>query len=86
MARALTIKRTIVTKSDRAAYLERLRTRRDYYARASCTFWVAEEAGLPGAFIEFTEAADAKALAAAHAAAADRMLDATRIYKEVELP
>ena len=59
MPRALTIKRTVVTQPARKEYLERLRVRRDYYQRASCNFWVFEEAGLPGAFIEFTEATDA---------------------------
>ena len=44
-----------------------------------------EEAGLPGAFIEFTEAADAAALNAAHANAPDMVFDATRVYKEVEI-
>lgn len=85
MARALTIKRAIVTKSDRAVYLDRLRARRDHYKRAGCQFWVFEEIGLPGAFIEFTEASDAGVLAAAHAAAAEQPLDASRIYREVEL-
>jgi hypothetical protein len=83
--RSLTLKRTVVPHSDRKRYLERLRVRRDYYKRANCTFWVFEEAGLPGAFIEFTEAADAATLNAAHANAPDVVFDATRVYKEVEI-
>ena len=41
--------------------------------------------GLPGAFIEFTEATEAKKLGEAHSSAPDPILDAARIYKEVEL-
>ena len=85
MPRALTLKRTVVPHPERRKYLERLRLRRDYYKRANCTFWVFEEAALPGAFIEFTEAADAAALTAAHANAPDVVFDATRVYKEVEI-
>lgn len=85
MARALTLKRTVVPHAERKKYVERLRVRRDYYKRANCNFWVFEEAGLPGAFIEFTEAADAAVLTAAHANAPDVVFDATRVYREVEI-
>lgn len=85
MPRALTVKRTVVPKSGRGEYVERLRERKAHYKRAGCTFWVFEEAGLPGAFIEFTEAPNAPALAAAHASAPEPPLDAHRIYTEVEL-
>ncbi len=85
MARVFTIQRTTVTKSERERYLERMRARRDYYQRAQCTFWVAEEIDLTGAFIEFTEAADRRQLAAAHAAAPEQLIDARRVYNEVEL-
>jgi hypothetical protein len=83
--RALTIKRTVVPQPERKRYLARLRLRRDYYKRASCNFWVFEEAGLPGAFIEFTEATDAAVLTAAHANAPEAVFDATRVYREVEI-
>jgi hypothetical protein len=85
VSRALTIKRTVVPQHERKTYLGRLRVRRDYYARAGCNFWVFEEAGLPGAFIEFTEAGDAAVLNAAHAGAPDVVFDATRVYREVEI-
>ena len=85
MPRALTLQRTIVPARERAAYLARARARRDYYAGVGCRFWVFEEAALPGAFIEFTEANDRATLAAAHARAADKLLDPGRIYHEVEL-
>ena len=85
MARALTLQRKIVPQSERARYLERVRLRQAYYERAGCTFYIFEEAELPGAFIEFTEATDRKVLAAAHASAPDPLLDARRIYQAVEL-
>ncbi len=85
MPRALTIKRTVVPQSERRKYFERLRLRRDHYKRAGCNFWVFEEAGLPGAFVEFTEAPDAAVLGAAHADAHDNVFDSNRIYKEVEI-
>ena len=85
MPRALTLQRTIVPARERAAYLARARVRRDYYASVGCRFWLFEEAALPGAFIEFTEAADRGVLAAAHAKAAEKLVDPGRIYHEVEL-
>jgi hypothetical protein len=84
VARALTLQRKIVPQSERAKYLARVRTRRDYYERAGCRFWICEENDLPGAFIEFTEAADRKVLSAAHASAPEPLLDARRVYQEVE--
>ena len=83
--RALTIKRTVVPQSGRQEYLARLRERKAYFARAKCNFWVFEEAGLPGAFLEFTEAPERAMLSAAHMANPDPILDAARIYQEVEL-
>jgi len=85
VARALTVKRTVVPKSGRAHYMARLRERQGYYKRAGCKFWVFEEAGLPGAFIEFTEAPNAAVLSAAHEGAPEPLMDANRIYQEVEL-
>ena len=85
MARLLTIHRAIVTLSERQRYLEKLKSRKAYYLAAGCNFWVFEEVGLPGAFIEFTESTESEKLGDAHKSAPDRILDANRIYKEVEL-
>lgn len=85
MARTLTISRTTVPLNERPKYFERLNLRKSHYEAASCRFWVFEEVSLPGAFIEFTEANDATILSNAHANAPHRILDAARIYKEVEL-
>lgn len=84
MSRAMTIQRTVVTPSDRVKFHEKLRRKQDYYTKAKCKFWAFEEAGLPGAFLEFFEAADAETLARAHASAPDPVLDPNRIYTEVE--
>ena len=86
MPRCLTIQRTLVTPPDRAKFSERLLRKREYYASAGCRYWVFEESGLRGAFLEFCEAPDAETLARAHASAPERVLDPARIYHEVELP
>ena len=83
--KALTIQRTLVPRSEREKYFERLRRKRDHYAAARCRFWAFEEASLPGAFIEFYEADDPEALVQAHEAAPDRILDLNRVYLQVEI-
>jgi hypothetical protein len=75
MGRALTIQRTLVTPPERERFHEKLRQKQAYF----------EEAGLPGAFLEFFEAPDAETLARAHAAAPELVLDPNRVYLEVEL-
>jgi hypothetical protein len=85
VGRALTIQRTTVPASERDRYFEKLRTSSEHYRSANCRFWVFEEASLPGAFIEFTEADDATTLAVAHANAPHRILDPGRIYNEKEI-
>jgi hypothetical protein len=86
MPRALTVQRTLVTPPEREKFAQKLLRTHEYYASAGCRYTVYEEAGLPGAFLEFFEAPDAATLARAHAAAPDRVLDPARIYHEVELP
>jgi hypothetical protein len=83
--RALSIHRTLVTPTDRERFHERLRERAAYYARQECRYWVFEEVGLKGAFLEFVEAADRATLAKAQAGAPDKLLDPNRVYVEVEL-
>ena len=85
MSRALTVSRTTIPASERARYLDRLKARAAHYGRANCKFWVYEEAGLRGAFVEFTEADDAATLSAAHASSPEPILDSARIYQPVEL-
>ncbi len=85
MARCVTIQRTTVPAGDRERYFERLRVCSSHYRAANCKFWVLEESGLPGAFIEFTEADDATTLTVAHANSPYRILDPARIYHETEI-
>jgi hypothetical protein len=82
--RWLTLQRSIVPAGDRKRFMERLHARREYYETAKCGFWVFEESGLPGAVIEFVEAADRETLETALASAPDHIVDAARIYREVE--
>ena len=86
LPRALTIQRTLVTPAEREKFAQKLKRMHAYYASAGCRYTVFEEAGLPGAFLEFFEAPDAATLARAHASAPDRVLDPARVYHEVELP
>ena len=85
MPRVLTMARSVVPRHDRERYVARLRVRRAHFKRAGCNYWVFEEADLPGAFVEFTEAGDRAALASALADAPDPVRDPARVYKEVEL-
>jgi hypothetical protein len=84
-SRSLTIQRSIVPLSERKKYMHKLRARKAYYTGASCRFWVFEETDLAGAFIEFIEAEDPAVLAKALAEAPESLVDASRIYQEVEL-
>ncbi len=84
MGRALTLQRTLVPRGDRERFFERMERKRAYYTKANCRFWVFEEAALPGAFLEFFEASDTETLARAHAGAPEHVLDAARVYTEVE--
>lgn len=86
LPKALTIQRTLVIPAEREKFAQKLQRMHAYYAAAGCRYTVFEEAGLPGAFLEFFEAPDAATLARAHASAPDRVLDPARIYHEVELP
>lgn len=85
MGRILTMARSVVPRPDREKFLERVRARRDYYVGAGCRYWVFEEADLPGAFVEFTEAQDRAVLSAALKSAPDPVRDPSRVYREVEL-
>jgi hypothetical protein len=82
--RWLTLQRSIVPAGERKKFMEGLSARREYYETAKCGFWVFEESGLPGAVIEFVEAADRATLEGALAGAPDHIVDSGRIYREVE--
>ena len=84
MPRALTIVRSKVSRHERDAYFTALRERRERLRAAHCNFWVYEDPGEPGLFIEFTEARDADTLLAAHAATEDAEASSP-ILTEVDL-
>ena len=85
MARVLSMRHTIVPAGDRGEFHERARRLRDHYAGRGCHYWLFEEASLPGAFLEFFEAGDARVLQQAHGGV-DGSLDAdARSYMEVDL-
>lgn len=85
MPRVLTIGRTTVAADQRAAFLARVDARRAHYTKAGVRYWVFEEASLPGAFVEFCEAADPDTLVAAHNAAPDPPTGVNRPYVELEV-
>ena len=84
MPRALTIERSKVARHERDAYFAGLRQRRDRLNAAACNFWVYEDPGDPGLFVEFTEARDAETLVAGRAAISESETGAP-ILTEVEL-
>ena len=79
------MQRSIVPPGDRTEYMAGLREKQAYYAKVNCRFWAFEEAGLPGAFLEFIEGPDVATLAAAQQKAPEPPRDPGRIYREVEL-
>jgi len=82
--RALTIERSKVSRHERESYFVALRERRDRLRTAACNFWVYEDPGDPGLFIEFTEARDSATLVAGRTAVLDAESGAP-ILTEVEL-
>ncbi|MNC95211.1 hypothetical protein D3C83_122740 [compost metagenome] len=84
MPRALTIERSKVSRHERDAYFAGLRERRERLKAAQCNFWVYEDPGDPGLFIEFTEARDVDTLVAGRAAVSETEAGAA-ILTEVEL-
>jgi hypothetical protein len=84
MPRALTVERSKVSRHERDAYFAGLRLRRDRLRAAECNFWVYEDPGEPGLFIEFTEARDVDTLVAGRAAVSESDAGAP-ILTEVEL-
>ena len=84
MPRALTIERSKVSRHERDAYFAGLKDRRALLKAADCNFWVYEDPGEPGLFIEFTEARDADTLIAGRASVSESE-DSAPILTEVEL-
>lgn len=60
-----------------------VRLRRAYFEAAGCRYWVFQERGVPGTFIEFAEGPDVNTLAAALRSQTGNAFDGP-IYSEVE--
>jgi hypothetical protein len=82
--------RTIVPTADRERFLTRARALRTHFQSRGCQYWVFEDAEITGAFVEFTEADDAKKLTEAKASAPTDSLELggdvrPNLYREVTL-
>lgn len=85
MARAISMRHTVAPTADRTEFRERARQARAHYTSMGCKYWLFEEPGLPGAYIEFFEAADPDTLQSAHRTAPEPIPETARMYVEVEL-
>ena len=85
MARAMSIRHTVVPLADRKEFHDRARAARAHYAGQGCHYWLFEEGSLPGAYVEFFEANDREALIRAHRGAPDPVRESARMYVELEL-
>lgn len=85
MPRAISMRHTVVTAAEKAAFRERARESQAHYSGKGCHYWLFEEATLPGAYVEFFEAGDRATLVKAHGGAPTPILESARLYVEVEL-
>lgn len=85
MARAISIRHTVVPLADRKQFHDRARAARAHYSGHGCHYWLFEEGSLPGAYVEFFEANDRETLIRAHRGAPDPVRESARMYVEVEL-
>ena len=85
MARALAMRHTVAPAQNRDDFRARARQAHAHYASAGCHYWLFEESGLPGAFVEFFEASDPDTLQRAHRGAPEPVSETARVYVEVEL-
>jgi hypothetical protein len=66
VSRVLTMVERRVARDDRSAYLAGVHARAERATARAAHFWVFEQDGEPGRFVEFTEAADPAAIADTH--------------------
>lgn len=85
MPRAVSMRHTVAPAAERGEFRERARRSRQHYLSAGCKYWLFEENGLAGAYVEFFEAPDAETLQRAHRSAPDPIVDTARVYAEVDL-
>ena len=77
--------KTLIPDAQRAQYLDHLKQRREHYQKANCNFWVFEEGGQSGSFLEFTEAKDVETLTGGISLAPGVTAGIPRVYHEVEI-
>ena len=85
MPRAISMRHTVVPSAEREAFRNRARDTRAHYAGAGCRYWLYEEDALPGAYVEFYEAADRATLVKAHESRQEQAQLASRLYIEVDV-
>jgi hypothetical protein len=85
VARAISMRHTIVPPADREEFRAKARRSHTHYTGAGCHYWLFEEASMPGAYVEFFEAPDPDILQRAHRGAPDPRTETARMYVETEL-
>lgn len=85
MPRAISMRHTVVPAAEKTEFRERARKSQAHYTGKGCSYWLFEEASLPGAYVEFMEAKDRATLVQAHGDAPVPVLDSARLYIQVEL-
>lgn len=85
MARAISMRHTVVPSAERDAHRARAREILAHYTRAGCRYWLFEDEALPGSLVEFYEASDKATLVKAHETRPGPVQQANRVYLEVEL-
>jgi hypothetical protein len=85
VARAISMRQTIVTANERDEFRERARRSQAHYTGQGCQYWLFEEASLAGAYLEFFEASDRDKLVRAHRDAPHPVNESARMYIEVKL-
>jgi hypothetical protein len=83
--RAIAMRHTVAPAPERDEFRERARQSLAHYSSSGCRYWLFEESGLPGAYVEFFEAGDPDTLQRAHRSAPAPLSDNARLYVEVEL-
>ena len=85
MPRAISMRHTVVPASEKTEFRERARAALAHYSKKGCSYWLFEEASLPGAYVEFFEAGDRATLLSAHGDAPVPVPESARLYVQVEL-
>jgi len=83
--RAVSMRHTVVPSAEREAFHRQATASRAHYSSSGCRYWLYQEDGLPGAYVEFFEAPDKETLQRAQRAAGPAATTTSRLYIEVEL-